>query len=464
MAKTKKQKTGFEFASLGDRFKAGIFDYLVPFLLIFTGTLLTIFGGVGAFGIIAGVFVNLLGLAMLIFTNIISLYIWSGFSPGKRREALRVMVIENAETMKLRPVQDGDGGKMVIRGILGWIECWLIIPLLFPILFINSSEHNQRLADRVAGTVVITTTKEQVETFFQAIKEKKSKEEANAIAFKGAKKSTKKKSSSKATTTQKPSRPLSSANVKLFSDLSRYLILFGSLVLLIPPFISILSRLFWTIQRSFYSFGGSGPFGNLTFFSGLSKAFNIIGFLALTAVLTGFVLLTLNHYQEYGLKAILPTAFMAGYWLVSFIVLIVIYTANYLKGFGIGQLYIDGVTTFGSVIGTSTFRLVMNIFSILFLGGTLITYNQLRTDINQDHGLQLGKVFSHLTLFIAFGLFILIVIIGGATYQYNNPNIITVVMYYLYVLVLILLTIAYMVVFGGLALRISKYRLSPATD
>ena len=77
-----------------------------------------------------------------------------GKSIGKKNQNIKIMLIEDEAKWTLRPVGEEDLGKMVVRGVLGWIEASIAFGLLAWYLITND-KNRQRFADQLGKTVVV---------------------------------------------------------------------------------------------------------------------------------------------------------------------------------------------------------------------------------------------------------------------------------------------------------------------
>ena len=92
----------------------------------------------------------------LIF-NIYYLIFWparhEGQSIGKKFMKIRIMIVEDLETGKIRKMESGDVGTTLMRLIFSIVDALFFF--LLGIYLMNNDPNNQRFADQQAKTVVI---------------------------------------------------------------------------------------------------------------------------------------------------------------------------------------------------------------------------------------------------------------------------------------------------------------------
>ncbi|MHA1354852.1 MAG: RDD family protein [Candidatus Heimdallarchaeota archaeon] len=101
-----------------------------------------------------GSILELVALAAFVFLKIYMPYKKDGQSFGKKKQNIKIMIIEDEEKWTLRDVQEGDIGPIIVRAILGWFEV-VIIPVVIAWYFITNDNNRQRLADQVGKTVIV---------------------------------------------------------------------------------------------------------------------------------------------------------------------------------------------------------------------------------------------------------------------------------------------------------------------
>jgi len=160
-------------APLGDRLIAYIIDFFVMQIPILIGGILVLIAwGIGAaleagseYGddeliiipiSIAGVLAFLLWMGFDIFYLIFWIPRHDGQSIGKKRKNLRIMIIEDPETGKLRQMTRGDTGVMLLRLLFSLVDALFFY--IVGIYLINSDPNGQRFADQQAKTVVVVDT------------------------------------------------------------------------------------------------------------------------------------------------------------------------------------------------------------------------------------------------------------------------------------------------------------------
>ena len=156
-------------ASIGDRIMAYLIDFLIIQIYLCIGGFIMLI----VFLIMLGVNRNnpvpdesyiimvtiisvISGLVGLIF-NIYYLIFWparhEGQSIGKKFMKIRIMIVENLETGKIRKMESGDVGTILMRLIFSIVDALFFY--LLGIYIMNNDPNNQRFADQQAKTVVI---------------------------------------------------------------------------------------------------------------------------------------------------------------------------------------------------------------------------------------------------------------------------------------------------------------------
>ncbi len=159
--KPEKPDVKVALATFNERFMAGLIDYGIVFgAIVFATILLTIINMVNWHWILdiifwlVGLVLGLAGIAAFIFLQIYMPYKKDGQSFGKKKQNIKIMIIEDEEKWTLRDVQEGDLTPIILRAILGWFEV-AIIPVVIAWYFITNDNNRQRLADQVGKTVVV---------------------------------------------------------------------------------------------------------------------------------------------------------------------------------------------------------------------------------------------------------------------------------------------------------------------
>jgi len=157
-------------APLGDRLIAYIIDFFIAQIPVAIGGILVLIGfGIGlaieagasegndtilniSMGIAGGI--SFLGwIAFEIYYLIFWVPRHEGQSIGKKVKNLRIMVVEDLETGKIRRMTSGDTGIILLRLLFTIVDAFFFY--LVGIYLINNDPNRQRFADQQAKTVVI---------------------------------------------------------------------------------------------------------------------------------------------------------------------------------------------------------------------------------------------------------------------------------------------------------------------
>ncbi|MHA1125171.1 MAG: RDD family protein [Candidatus Heimdallarchaeota archaeon] len=164
--KPEKPDVKVALATFNDRFMAGLIDYgIIWAAIVIASILLTIINMVNWHWILDiifwlfGLVLGLAGIAAFIFLMIYMPYKKDGQSFGKKKQNIKIMVVEDKEKWTIRPVQEGDLLPIILRAIVGWFEV-LIIPVVIAWYFITNDKNSQRLADQISNTIVVQVNPE----------------------------------------------------------------------------------------------------------------------------------------------------------------------------------------------------------------------------------------------------------------------------------------------------------------
>lgn len=165
MSKTKDiKKVKFALATLNERFVAFLIDYLIFFLISIVCTILWLIFFLP--GLIRGLpavltfsYVLLTFLSIFLILAWFFIFVWmpyknSGQSFGKKRKNIRIMIIDNYDSMSLRNVVKGDFLRMFYRTIIMFYESSILLGVI-PWYLFNQDTNKQIFADLIAHSVVI---------------------------------------------------------------------------------------------------------------------------------------------------------------------------------------------------------------------------------------------------------------------------------------------------------------------
>ncbi|MHA1186427.1 MAG: RDD family protein [Candidatus Heimdallarchaeota archaeon] len=158
--KPEKPDVKVALATFNERFMAGLIDYGIIIGSFIIGTIILSILSWVSWGLIEilfwflGSILELVALAAFVFLKIYMPYKKDGQSFGKKKQNIKIMIIEDEEKWTLRDVQEGDIGPIIVRAILGWFEV-VIIPVVIAWYFITNDNNRQRLADQVGKTVIV---------------------------------------------------------------------------------------------------------------------------------------------------------------------------------------------------------------------------------------------------------------------------------------------------------------------
>lgn len=146
-------------ATFNERLMAGLIDYGIFYGLIIGGIILQIV--IGYVPVVGGWLSWILGWLFYILGIVAGIYIFfwmpykkDGQSFGKKRQNIKIMMIDDPDKWTVRPVEDGDMAPMLIRAVVGGFEA-TVVPVVIAWYFITNDKNRQRLADQIAKTVVV---------------------------------------------------------------------------------------------------------------------------------------------------------------------------------------------------------------------------------------------------------------------------------------------------------------------
>lgn len=420
-------------ATFQQRFMAALFfDYLVPILMIFAGTMLQAFNGGMVFSVIAGVFVQILGLALIFGINGFVPSKNKGQSPSKKRQNIAIMVIDDPEKWTLRLVGEEDLGRLLLRTLVGWFEAFLIFPGLLPIIFISSDNNNQRLADKIAKTVVVQV---DPETFPEATTVKK-KAEAKP---KGKPKKAK----------GKPGEV--TINNPQFVSVARYALIGASIMGILYYFFFVLTGVIFLVNDALVVYG-SGSFLNYNVYRGFRTTFVVFQFLAFAVFVGSLVLLYLGLDEQLKQTVLFTVASFGVYLFVM-----IIYISLRLSNVGTGKIVgsIEGNYLFGtgnriSVVIFNTLAVIIFVIALFYLGKTFQKAKQL-------YQTKPGRILiSPIILGVLYFLYLLVFIIGASIHDYAN-TVSNAVFYFLYNSLRIFVDMTYLLIYGILSIKFLRF-------
>lgn len=157
--KVEKPDVKVALATFNERLIAALVDYGIYVGIIVVGIILQIVIGYvpiigGWLSWILGLLLYFVGIAAMFFISIWMPYKKDGQSIGKKNQNIKIMFIDDEAKWTIRPVGEDDLGKLVIRGLLGWIEAGVVFGVL-AWYFITNDKNRQRLADQFGKTVVV---------------------------------------------------------------------------------------------------------------------------------------------------------------------------------------------------------------------------------------------------------------------------------------------------------------------
>ncbi|MHA1442666.1 MAG: RDD family protein, partial [Candidatus Heimdallarchaeota archaeon] len=158
--KPEKPDVKVALATFNERFMAGLIDYGIIIGAFIIGTIILSILSWVSWGLIEilfwflGSILELVAIAAFVFLKIYMPFKKDGQSFGKKKQNIKIMIIEDEEKWTLRDVQEDDIGPIIVRAILGWFEV-AIIPVVIAWYFITNDNNRQRLADQVGKTVIV---------------------------------------------------------------------------------------------------------------------------------------------------------------------------------------------------------------------------------------------------------------------------------------------------------------------
>ncbi|NHJ84493.1 MAG: hypothetical protein FK734_03475 [Asgard group archaeon] len=378
-------------ATFKQRAMAGLVpDFLVPVMLLITGSILFAFSFGDALMIVGGVVCQLCALLTFIGAFIFLPYKRRGQTNGKIRQHITTKKIVSKETWELRDLGEGDIGLLVGRAIVNWIEVFLPIPVLIPYLMISSSNNNQTLTDRIFGTVVV-----QVDPEEYSIKKEKGEVSAGSITRTTTTKTTKPTTTTKTTRTEP-----SESNTLLI--ICKFTFIGASIIPILYFLLMIIQSILITVSFSINAWGGYWPLNGVIFgrfVTGLGIVAYICFFLIAAAIF-----LSAMQYQD----KMRINLFISGGLFVGFTIFwIIAYSANWSSP--VPFLYLNG-NPVSAYVGTIVFVLLAAI--CLFI--SLLFFNKFIKQANEEYGYEMPTFKGHFVLIALTILRLIIFIIGVA--------------------------------------------------
>ncbi|MHA1461830.1 MAG: hypothetical protein ACTSQ0_02035 [Candidatus Heimdallarchaeota archaeon] len=438
-----KSKTSIQFATFMERLKPTFMDYIGPWFLFFVGAFVqTPLAGIGTAGVILGAFCELLGIIAILFINGYAPALNRGYTPNKMTHGVRLMKIVNKSTMELREIDEGDMGILLLRAIIGWFEAFLFLPLLpglLALLIINTSETNQRIADLVAGTVVIKV--EPVEKV--NIKDFRYKKSDPPPTFDGV---------AAVKATGKPAKgPTIDKKIEgktvdgVFTNptlivVGKWIFISSAIYLILAQIIHFVSFTLRRINTSFYIFGESYPIGNTAW--QLDNVLTIIGYVVLFISCAGFVLYYMGIRNSETKK---PLLLITGFYLLFIIFRIVYLEAMWSNGSIIA--FINIVSGYIVIFGIGYGGFVFEILSTICLIVSLFLLNKFIRAFNEENQTNVKRFGGHIVLIVFFTLLLATYITGMVA---EPMNVFAVVIFYCITLFKLILIFVYLGIFAGL--------------
>ncbi|NHK30438.1 MAG: RDD family protein [Asgard group archaeon] len=158
------KKVKFALATLNERFVAFLIDYIIFILIGIACTILWLIfflpGTIrGLLAVLVFSYILLTFLSIFLVLTWLFIFVWmpyknSGQSIGKKRKVIKIMIIEDDETMTLRNVTKGDLLRMFYRAIIMFYEASMFFGVI-PWYLISHDLNRRIFADIIAHTVVV---------------------------------------------------------------------------------------------------------------------------------------------------------------------------------------------------------------------------------------------------------------------------------------------------------------------
>ncbi len=165
LSKTKDtKKVKFALATQNERLVAFLIDYLIFILIGIACTILWLIfylpGTIrGLTAVLVFSYILLTFLLIFLILTWLFIFVWipyknSGQSFGRKRKNIKIMIIENEETMSLRNVAKGDFLRMFYRAIIVFYESSFLLGII-PWYLVNNETNKQILADIITHSIVV---------------------------------------------------------------------------------------------------------------------------------------------------------------------------------------------------------------------------------------------------------------------------------------------------------------------
>lgn len=368
-------------------------DFLVPVMLLITGSILFGFSFGDALMIVGGVVCQLCALLTFIGTFIFLPYKRRGQTNGKVRQHITTKKIVNKETWELRDIGEGDIALLIGRAIVNWIEVLFIIPSLIPYLMISSSTNNQTLTDRLFSTVVVQVDPEEYSV-------KKEKGQGTTEPAKGTSTTTSTKTT-KTTTTAKTTR-IEPGESNTFLTVSKFVFIGAAIIPIIYYLLMIIQSILTTVSFSINAWGGFWPF-NGAIFGRFVNGIGIVAYICFFIIAAAIILLAIQYYDK-----MRTNLFVSGGLFVGFTIFwIIAYSANWSST--VPFLYLNG-NPVSAYVGTIVFVILAAI--CLFI--SLLFFNKFIKQAKDEYGQEMPTFKGHFVLIVLAILRLIIFIIGVA--------------------------------------------------
>ena len=440
------QAEEIEFAGFTDRLKAAFMDYIGPWLLFFVGAFVqTPLAGIGIAGIILGAFCELLGIVALLFINGYAPALNRGFTPNKMTRGLRLMKIVNKETMELREINEGDLAILLIRAFIGWFEMFLFFPIIPGVLvaiIMSINDKNQRLADMIAGTVIIKV--EPVEKV--NIKDFRLKKSDPPPTFDGMAASKTEKGT--VVETGVPSKKVEKVGEEgVFTNPSlitagKWIFICSAIYLILAQIVHFVSLTLNTVNRSFLVFGGDAPIDKTA--RQLDNVLNIIGCIILFINLAGLLLYYFGIRNKETKKPLLISS-------ILYLLFIICWIVYKRAGWPTAQVisFVDFSLGYTLWFYLPIGGFVFDILGTIFLVTSLFFLRKFVKNFNEEHQTNVRSFFGQITLIVFFSLLLIASIMGLAHDPFVSTPEYNIAIYYLVILFRLILTFVYLGIFAS---------------
>ena len=418
-------------ATFKQRAMAGLVpDYLVPILLIITGSILFAFAS-DAFMIVGGVVCQLAALLQWIANFIFRVYKFRGQTMGKQRQHITTKKIVDKEKWILEDLGEGDIGLIIGRAIVSWIETLFIIPIIIPYLMISSSNNSQTLSDRLFGTVVVQIDPEEYDP------KKKGEEDDKAV---DGKTTATKKTTEKKTTTSKTAQTVE-GETNTIALISKFVLIGGPLLPIFNFLLRIIYVLVYEINTGINDWGGFSPFSGILFRKAIN-GFNIVSYICYFIMTAALIVLALQYTEKARIN-LLVSGITLGVFTIFWII---VYQSKWLLEL---FLYVNGVPK-----GTNIGGVICWVISLTALIVSLFFFNKFIKQANEEHEQNIPKFIGQFVLIPVISLRLIVVIIGFAAIPMDAFG---AAIYYLNTLFVLITLFTMMGIFIGTAFRGLKF-------